>query len=195
MADVRMPTFGLDDGRWNAIIDYFEATGDSIGSFRTYDHTELTSMAGPGRELFDLLRCQQCHVLGAIPADQPVSNLAPDLRMTHERLKPEWILDWLRNPARIQPGTRMPQFWPTPPYPKSSFPQLGGDAEPQIRAIRDHLMTLRGGPSPGGPQGLAEYEMRPGKGGMGMRAESAECPAACSSPECPFQSGHPRGPI
>ena len=127
--NVRMPTFGLDDARWNAIIDYFEATGNSIGSFRTYNHAELTSMAGPGRELFDLLKCQQCHVLGAIPADQPVSNLAPDLRMTHERLKPEWILDWLRNPGRIQPGTRMPQFWPTPPYPKSSFPQLGGDAE------------------------------------------------------------------
>ena len=51
--NVRMPTFGLDDGRWNAIIDYFEATGNSIGSFRTYDHAELTSMAGPGRELFD----------------------------------------------------------------------------------------------------------------------------------------------
>jgi hypothetical protein len=62
-------------------------------------------------------------VLGAIPRDQPLSNLAPDLRMTHERLKPEWILDWLRNPQRIQPGTRMPQFWPQPPYPKSAFPQ------------------------------------------------------------------------
>jgi mono/diheme cytochrome c family protein len=154
--NVRMPTFGLDDGRLNAIIDYFEATGDSIGSFRTYDHAELTSMAGPGRELFDLLRCQQCHVLGAIPADQPLSNLAPDLRMTHERLKPEWILDWLRNPQRIQPGTRMPQFWPQPPYPKSAFPQLGADAEAQIRAIRDHLMTLRGGPSPRRPAGAAQ---------------------------------------
>lgn len=153
--NVRMPTFGLDDERWNAIIDYFEATGDSIGPFRTYDHAELTSMAGPGRQLFDLLRCQQCHVLGSIPADQPLSNLAPDLRMTHERLKPEWILDWLRNPAQIQPGTRMPQFWPTPPYPKSSFPQLDADAEAQIRAIRDHLMTLRGGPSPRRPTGAA----------------------------------------
>ncbi len=61
-------------------------------------------MAGPGRELFDLLQCQQCHVLGAIPADQPLSNLAPDLRMAHERLKPEWILDWLRNPGRDSAG-------------------------------------------------------------------------------------------
>ena len=123
---------------WKVIDELVQVRGGRIQSFRTV-------MTG---ELFNLLRCQQCHVLGAIPADQPVSNLAPDLRMTHERLKPEWILDWLRNPQRIQPGTRMPQFWPQPPYPKSAFPQLGADAEAQIRAIRDHLMTLRGGPSP-----------------------------------------------
>ena len=40
----------------------------------------------------------------------------------------------------------MPAYWPD--YPKSPFPQLGGDAEAQIRAVRDHLMTFRGGPSP-----------------------------------------------
>jgi len=45
----------------------------------------------------------------------------------------------------------MPQFWPTPPYPKSSYPQLGGDADPQIRAIRDYLLTFSGGPSPKRP--------------------------------------------
>ena len=145
---VRMPTFGLDDARWNAIIDYFEATGNSIGSFRTYDHRELTAQAAPGKELFTLLQCQKCHVLDTIPADQDRASLAPDLRMARDRLKPEWILDWLRNPGRIQPGTRMPQFWPTPPYPKSSYPQLGGDADPQIRAIRDYLLTFSGGPSP-----------------------------------------------
>jgi hypothetical protein len=85
-------------------------------------------------------------VLGAIPKDQPTSNLAPDLRMSVERLQPDWILDWLKNPATILPGTRMPAFWPD--YPKSFYPHLGNNAEAQIRAIRDYLMTFRGGPSP-----------------------------------------------
>ena len=40
----------------------------------------------------------------------------------------------------------MPAFWPD--YPKSFYPQMGGDAEAQITAIRDYLMTFRGGPSP-----------------------------------------------
>jgi hypothetical protein len=104
-----------------------------------------TADAG-GKALFELLKCQQCHVLGTIPKDQPTSNLAPDLRMSADRLQPDWILAWLKNPAVILPGTRMPAFWPE--YPKSYYPQMGGSAEVQIRAIRDHLLTLRGGPSP-----------------------------------------------
>ena len=95
--NVRMPTFGLDDGALER--DHRLLRGDrELDRTRSGPTTtaELTSMAGPGRELFDLLQCQQCHVLGTIPADQPLSNLAPDLRMTHERLKPEWILDWLQ---------------------------------------------------------------------------------------------------
>jgi mono/diheme cytochrome c family protein len=150
---VRMPTFGLDDARLNAVIRYFGATANSIGPFRTYDPKDLTAMAGPGHELFTLLKCQQCHVLGEIPKDQPTANLAPDLRMARERLQPDWIPLWLQAPLKIQPGTRMPQFWPD--YPKSSFPQMDGNAEMQIRSIRDYLETLRGGPTPKKPASAA----------------------------------------
>ena len=77
--------------------------------------------------------------------------------MAPERLNPDWIIDWLKKPSDILPGTRMPAFWPD--YPKSMYthdlkdfgwlpPSMDGNAEAQIRAIRDHLMTFRGGPSP-----------------------------------------------
>ena len=146
--DVRMPTFGLDDAHWNAVIDYFGAISETIGEFHT--HVELTAADVPseGRELFELLRCQQCHVLDTIPADQPTDNLAPDLRMAHERLQPDWIVDWLRAPLEIQPGTRMPMFWTD--YPASPYPQLDADGPRQLEAIRDYMLTFRGGPSPMG---------------------------------------------
>jgi cytochrome c2 len=144
--DVRMPTFHLDDPSLNRVIRYFESVSDTIGPFQSHDAVRASNLAGEGGQLFTLLKCQACHVLGDIPKDQPTSNLAPDLRMASDRLQPEWILDWLKNPAKILPGTRMPQFWPD--YPKSSFPQMNGSAEMQIRAIRDHLLTLKGGPSP-----------------------------------------------
>jgi mono/diheme cytochrome c family protein len=144
---VRMPTFGLDDQNINGVINYFGGISNNMTPFETHETVRLASSddAG-GKQLFELLKCQQCHVLGAIPKDQPTSNLAPDLRMSPERLQPEWILQWLKKPSDILPGTRMPAYWPD--YPKSFYPQLNGDAEAQIRAIRDHLLTFRGGPSP-----------------------------------------------
>jgi hypothetical protein len=148
--NVRMPTFGLDDQNLNGVIRYFGAVSDTIGPFQTHAVVNASAKGDdPGKPLFELLKCQQCHVLGTIPKDQPTSNLAPDLRMSAERLQPDWILAWLKNPAIILPGTRMPAFWPE--YPKSYYPQFGGNAEEQIRAIRDHLLTLRGGPSPKTP--------------------------------------------
>ena len=148
--DVRMPTFTLEDEHWNQVLDYFGAISDSIGEFRA--HTVVTSRGGAvatGAELFDLLRCQQCHVLDVIPEGQPTENLAPDLRMTSERLQADWIIDWIRDPQSIQPGTRMPAFWPD--YPETFYTQFDQTAEPQIRAIRDHMLTFRGGPRPVDP--------------------------------------------
>jgi mono/diheme cytochrome c family protein len=146
--NVRMPTFGLDDPSLNGVIRYFGAVSNTIGPFQTHELRTAANTADEavGKQMFELLKCQQCHVLGAIPKDQPTANLAPDLRMAPERLNPDWILEWLKKPSDILPGTRMPAFWPD--YPKSYYPHLNGDAEAQIRAIRDHLMTFRGGPSP-----------------------------------------------
>jgi len=144
---VRMPTFGLDDQNINGVISYFGGISNKMTPFETHEVVRTASSDDAvGKQLFELLKCQQCHVLGTIPKDQPTSNLAPDLRMAPERLEPDWILDWMKKPSDILPGTRMPAFWPD--YPKSYYPQLGGSAEAQIRAIRDHLLTFRGGPSP-----------------------------------------------
>jgi mono/diheme cytochrome c family protein len=145
---VRMPTFGLDDQNLNSVIDYFGAVSDRMGAFRSNEIVAVSDTSA-GKQLFELLQCQKCHVLGSVPKDQTPSTLAPDLRMTSERLQPDWILDWLKIPGTILPGTRMPAFWPD--YPKSFYTQLGGSAEAQIRAIRDYLMTFRGGPSPRAP--------------------------------------------
>src|SRR5262245_60648910 len=91
---VRMPTFGLDDQNLNGVINYFGAVSNKLGSFQSPEivRTAATSDNGAGKQLFELLKCQQCHVLGTIPKDQPTSNLAPDLRMTPERLNSDCIL-------------------------------------------------------------------------------------------------------
>jgi cytochrome c2 len=141
--DVRMPTFGLEDGQLNGVIHYFGAISNNIEPFRTY----ATVKEDPaGKALFEKLQCQKCHVLGAIPKDQPTANLAPDLRMVYDRLNPDWLKPWLKDPASFLPGTRMTQFWPD--YPKSPYPDMGGNADAQMQAVINHLLSLRGGPSP-----------------------------------------------
>jgi mono/diheme cytochrome c family protein len=145
--NVRMPTFGMDDPSLNTVIRYFGAVSNTVGPFQTHEIVAASNTeSATGKELFEKLKCQQCHVLGAIPKDQPTANLAPDLRMAPERLNPDWILQWLKKPSDILPGTRMPAFWPD--FPKSYYPEANGSAEAQIKAIRDHLLTFRGGPSP-----------------------------------------------
>jgi mono/diheme cytochrome c family protein len=144
---VRMPTFGLEDQHWNGVIRYFGAISNTIGPFQTHEVVRASATDGAaGRQLFEAMQCQRCHVLGTIPEGVETSNLAPDLRMASDRLQPDWILEWLKTPSRILPGTRMPAFWPD--YPKTPYPQMGGSADAQIQAIRDHLLSLRGGPSP-----------------------------------------------
>ena len=64
-------------------------------------------------------------MLDTIPEGQDVTTLAPDLRMASERLKPDWISDWMVSPLEIQPGTRMPGFFTE--LPGSFYPQLDQD--------------------------------------------------------------------
>ena len=116
--------------------------------FRTY---QAAKEDPAGKALFEKLQCQKCHVLGEIPKDQPTANLAPDLRMVYDRLNPDWLKPWLKDPASFLPGTRMTQFWPD--YPKSPYPDMGGDADAQMNAVIAHLLSLRGGPSPKRPTG------------------------------------------
>src|SRR5262249_14556011 len=131
------------------VIGYFGAVSNTIGPFQTHELRAAANTDGTGKVMFEKFQCQKCHVLGAIPKDQPTSNLAPDLRMASERLNPDWILEWLKKPSDILPGTRMPAFWPE--YPKSYYPDyFAGDGEKQVRAIRDYLLTFKGGPSPKG---------------------------------------------
>ncbi len=86
----------------------------------------------------------------------------------------------------------MPAFWPD--YPKSFYPQFGGNADAQIRAIRDYLLTLRGGPSPGSEHASRRTDQTEGrKGGqrrerqeaVGQRAQTLLPPiAAPPAPHC-----------
>lgn len=138
--DVRMPTFGLsiDDATW--LTHYFAAVG---GQKFPYEYVLVDppapDMVKAGVKLAtkDYFDCFNCHQQGSRKPEGPPEGWAPDLGMAQRRLRPEWIVKWLSDPQKIQPGTKMPSFFPGGPD-----DILGGDANKQIRALSDYLMTL-----------------------------------------------------
>jgi mono/diheme cytochrome c family protein len=91
----------------------------------------------------DVFNCWSCHQQGARKPEGPPEGWAPDLTLAHERLNPDWIARWIADPQKLQPGTKMPTFYP-PDDPASNAPPdiLGGQPQRQIEVLRDYIFTL-----------------------------------------------------
>jgi mono/diheme cytochrome c family protein len=91
----------------------------------------------------DYFNCFSCHQQGDKKPEGPAEGWAPDLTLARSRLNPNWIIKWLQDPQKVQPGTKMPSFFPGGPD-----NVLGGKDDRQIEALRDYVMSLgRGGPA------------------------------------------------
>ena len=128
---VRMPSFNLNDDEWNAIIAAFKDMEDNDLSYESIHMVDKGSEKyQQGFELvsdygyYDLeqdvwvdafnegSRCYVCHFEGEVPPgkDFDITNplvWAPNLALSKERLRPEWIKEWLRNPQHYMEYTKM----------------------------------------------------------------------------------------
>jgi mono/diheme cytochrome c family protein len=143
---LRMPTFGLSRDEANTLVDYFDALDDVEVPFFHIDKAALSAHnVEIGKLLMskDYFDCFNCHQRGAQTPEGPPSDWAPDLSLAARRLNPNWIVDWIRDPQKLMPGTKMPSFFPGGPP-----DVLDGDEDAQIRAMRDYIMSLGLGGSP-----------------------------------------------
>jgi mono/diheme cytochrome c family protein len=139
--EVRMPTFDFTDEEISLLIRYFLAISEKEFKLRDYERfTPDPQIVQTGRQLFDQLQCARCHPSGADLAGVTAADLAPNLDLARGRLKPDWILDWLHDPQEIEPGTRMPTFFPDGQTPLPGI--LEGNVDKQIEALRDYTWTL-----------------------------------------------------
>ena len=83
--------------------------------------------------------CWSCHVRGSQTPEGPMEQWAPNLAYARERLNPQWILTWIKDPNAIMPGTKMPSF-----YPGGPDDVFDGNEERQILAMRDFIMSIGG---------------------------------------------------
>lgn len=85
-----------------------------------------------GREmLIDTLDCLACHALGDPNVAGANKNpTAPNLSLAYRRLRWEWVQKWLQEPGWIQPGTKMPQWFPGQ---RTAFADFNNRAEMEAR--------------------------------------------------------------
>ena len=148
-AVLRMPKFNFHSSEAAVLVNYFAAV-DGVDSY-TYDpRLDVGSLAETERRypghLDDALKivrnnnyCIKCHLLGdEMPAGASIKALAPQLANVHERLRPDYVHNWIANPKRFLPYTGMPVNIPfDQPVSQDLYK---GTSEQQVDALTDLLM-------------------------------------------------------
>ncbi len=136
----RMPAFhgfgkGLANGlaAEHGVSTQSESSATPLGTLDRQFAEQLLSKNG--------LDCRQCHA----PADEVLDdkNQAQGigLSMIGDRLREEYYYRWMRNPLRIDPATKMPQFTLDGKTTQASH-IAGGDAARQFQALWKYLQNL-----------------------------------------------------
>jgi mono/diheme cytochrome c family protein len=148
--DVRMPTFKMTEDEATVLARYFAALEKEEYPYEYIVETkekylEEKEEEKPGyltmaEHLFKSknVNCASCHVRGDITPEGEPADWAPDLSKARNRLKPDWIVNWLMDPQLIQPGTKMPKFFREGVF-QDIFPGTPGE---QAVALKDLLMNL-----------------------------------------------------
>ena len=107
---VRMPTFGFSDDKVNTLVTYFESA-ERRDSFLSRPERPGRRELAVGEVTFNMFQCAKCHPAGpaaAAAANAGAAELAPSLLLARERLRHDWVPDWILDPQGWIPGTRMP---------------------------------------------------------------------------------------
>jgi mono/diheme cytochrome c family protein len=85
--------------------------------------------------------CSKCHQVGGIKytSTDPKDFRGPNLDQVSTRLRSDWVLNWINNPARITPSTSMPLNFASDK--KNLLPLFHGLPANQVKGVRDALMN------------------------------------------------------
>ena len=141
--ELRMPTFHFANDEASGLVDYFNALSKLEIPYNYFDRSKTSpDLVHAGDVLMsnDYFACFSCHQQGDQKPEGPPEGWAPDLGMAKERLNPDWIVEWIRDPQALMPGTNMPTFFTGPDDGPDDV--LDGDENQQMVAMRDYIMLL-----------------------------------------------------
>jgi cytochrome c551/c552 len=148
-AVLRMPKFNFHSSEAAALVNYFAAVDGAEYPYVYDPRLDESSVAAaeqthPGH-LSDALKiitnnnyCVKCHLVGDYAPPGNPKALAPQLERVHERLRPDYVHNWIANPKRFLPYTGMPV---NIPFDKPVSQDLyKGTSDQQVGALTDLLM-------------------------------------------------------
>jgi len=148
-AVLRMPRFNWSAAEAADMVNYFAAVDGAEYPYVYDPRLDESAIAvkesvhpghldGALRIVTNTNYCVKCHLVGDYTPPGNVKALAPQLERVHERLRPDYVHDWIANPKRFLPYTGMPV---NIPFDKPVSQELyAGTSEQQVDALTDLLM-------------------------------------------------------
>jgi cytochrome c2 len=148
-AVLRMPKFNFHSSEAAALVNYFAAVDGADypyvydsrldeSSVAAAEQTHPGHLNGAMKIVTNNNYCVKCHLVGDYAPPGNPKALAPQLERVHERLRPDYVHNWIANPKRYLPYTGMPV---NIPYDKPVSQDLyAGSSEQQVDALTDLLM-------------------------------------------------------
>jgi hypothetical protein len=103
---------------------------------------------GPTLAGFGGYSCVSCHMwLGKLFAEPDPGAIAPELTSVTQRIRRDWFERWVEDPARLHPGTPMPQIFKHG-QPATLGQILEGDAVRQKEALWAYFSLGKDAPAP-----------------------------------------------
>jgi cytochrome c2 len=179
---LRMPTFNLSPEEWTHIVRYFASWDKQVYPFEVPTVAERSKQeklwAVSNMNSTQTGNCYSCHYYQEFPVERArgdLKKMAPNMDMVRNRLRPQWVKNWLLRPQNYLPYTAMTAFfastdrdrdaalWPKENDPHMSVPPKGwqeiiGDDmrkltnEEHAVLVRDLLFSIPDGaewPKPG----------------------------------------------
>jgi hypothetical protein len=166
-ARLRMPKFNMSQQEAGLLVNYFAAVDNERYPFEHDERTTEAHLAALEERTPDRLedamkiitnkeKCVKCHLVGDFSPTGSDLAKAPRLDRVHNRLRPEFLRDWIANPGRILFYTGMPVNVKVaePIRPKDFLVQPGkfevgpliqeGTAPEQLDALVDLLLNFPG---------------------------------------------------
>ena len=106
----RMPKFFFTKDQAESIADYlFSMSGTTRHDVDYAAETPNAQLVEKGKGLWSQARCNLCHMTNGKGGNH-LKVYAPDLSKVGSKVNKTWMFNWIKDPNKYFPGTKMPRF-------------------------------------------------------------------------------------